>query len=457
MFRTFICLTVLLSGMFLYAGEVFILQTTDLHGIVQDTNGKGGVSSILYSVSQEARKLGKDKTLLIDCGDLLQGSLQAAEHQGEFMIRMLNAAKYDVWVPGNHDFEFGSAVLSARINAFQGATLAANLRFQNVKPYRIFKKNGHKIAIVGMTNPHLHQWLFHPEKEGFHVLPVETAYRQTIRSLLKEKPDVIILAIHSGFYPSKRLGDQGLTVFAGRHPETKIILGGHTHEKIICKELGETGVHYFQSGAHGGGYLRIKLNFDDSTRKLLDVSGEYVPVAPRKDLPPAYRVNQKTSFDPIAGNFPAKLSQEGLAKIFNEAIKAAYPQVKGVFHGTLTSYRPKYKKLNRAQLFLLCPFENKVMIANINQAELNAILKEQKEMEKYGMKQFFFPSEDIQTLWSKNPGARYPVAFNSYVAAGAGGRFPVLKSVIDNPATNVIVTKKRIFDLLETYIKETYK
>lgn len=457
MFRAFICFIFLFSGIFLFAGEVYVLQTTDLHGIVQDVKDIGGAPSVLYSAAEDARRLGRDKTLLIDCGDLLQGSLEAAEHKGDFMIRMLNAAEYDVWVPGNHDFEFGSIILSDRIRSFKGAALAANLHFPNVKPYRIFEKNGYKIAVIGMTNPHLHQWLFRPDEEGFHILPTETAYRQAIVSLMKEKPDAIILAIHSGFYPSKRLGDKGLTVFARRHPEINVILGGHTHEKIICRELGETGVYYFQAGAHGGGYLRLKLNFHDSSRKLMDVSGEYVPVSPRKNLPQGYKIHRKTWYQPVTENFPVKPSQEDVAMMFSEAIKAAYPNIKGVFHGTLTSYRPKSKKLNRAQLFLLCPFENKVLIANINQAEMNAILKEQKEAEKYGMKQFFFPTQDIKTLWKNNPETRYPFAFNSYVAAGAGGRFPILKAIIDKPASHADVTKKRIFNLLENYIKETYK
>ena len=458
MVRAFIYLLFLFSGFFLSAGEVFILQTTDLHGIVHNTKNIAGAPSVIYSAAKDATRLGRDKTILVDCGDLLQGSLESADNKGEDMINLLNAARYDVWVPGNHDFEFGSKILSERIKFFRGATLAANLHFPNVGSYRIFQKNGYRISVIGMTNPHLHQWFFHPEEEGFHILPVEISYRRALQFLLREKPDAIILAIHSGIYPSKRLDDRGLNVFARRHPEVKIILGGHTHEKVVCKELGGAKVYYFQAGAHGGGYLRIRLNFDDNTRKLLEVSGEYVPVAPKNhaELPKAFRP-QKAEVPLLARNFPVNPSREKLAEMFGKAIVKAHPHVKGVFHGALTTYRPRTKFLNRIHLFRICPFENRVLIANINFQEWNAILKEQKEAEKYGMKQLFFPEVDVKVLWASSPHDRFPFAFNSYAASGAGGRFPVLKAIIDNPAARAVLTRSRIFDLMETYIKEVYK
>lgn len=456
MFRHFICLLLLVCSFILSAGEIYLLQTTDLHGIMHDIRETGGASSVVYSVAKDAERLGRDKTLVIDCGDLLQGSLEAAADKGGFMIELLNTAKYDVWVPGNHDFEFGREVLTRRINRFKGDVLAANLIFKNVKPYRIFRKNGYKIAVIGMTHPHLDQWLFRPGEKGFHILPIEVSYRKIIQSVMKEKPDAIILAIHTGIYPSKRLGFGGLFSFARRHPEAMVILGGHTHEKIVCKELGNSKVCYFQAGAHGGGYIRVKLSFNDSTRKLEEISGEYVPVAPRNDLPKAYRA-PKADLSLIASKFPARPSQQKIAEIFGKAIMKAYPHVKGVFHGALTSYRPKTKKLNRGQLFLLCPYENKVLIAHLNKEEFNAILEEQKENEKFGMKQFYFPKQESENLWEKDPQKRYPFAFNSYVASGAGGRFPVLKAAIEKPGARAYLIQARIFDLTETYIKEVYK
>lgn len=444
------------TGVLLCAGEVFLFQTTDLHGELFES-GKTGAPSLLAALTEDADRIGRNKTLLIDCGDLLQGTLDTAEDQGKTMVRLLNAAAYDAWIPGNHDFEFGKETLSRRIKEFNGSVLAANLRFPNVKPYRIFNRNGFRIAIIGMTNEHLGQWLFHPEKDGFYISPVETAYRKILPFVMKQKPDIIVLAIHSGMYPGKRLGDPGLFVFSRRHPETKLILGGHTHETVVCKELGKSGVCYFQAGAHGQGYIKVKLTFDDSSRKLLEISGEYVSVPQLKKLPGAFQVKTK-KYPQICRNFPVKASNRKTAEIFAESILKQFPEVKGVFHGVLTDFRPKYPNINKIQLFLLCPFENKVLTASLNKAEYEAVLKEQKAALKFKMEQFFIPRKNSGRLWkSEPPETRYRFAFNSYAASGAGGRFPVLKEILNKPAASAVLTDKRIFDLLESYVRETYK
>ena len=444
------------ASFLLSAGEIFLFQTTDLHGIVHEA-GKSGAPSVLAALTEDADRTGRTRSLLIDCGDLLQGSLDSAEDQGKTMIRLLNSAGYDIWVPGNHDFEFGKAVFSRRIREFNGTVLAANLKHPEVKAFRIFQKNGFRIAVVGMTNPHLDQWLFHPEREGFCIAPLENTYRKILSPLRKKKPDLIILAAHSGIYPSKRLKSEGLFVFARQHPEAKVILGGHTHENVICKELGQSGVRYFQAGAHGNGYIRIKLRFDDSSRKLREISGEFIPVFPRKDLPRPFRIT--TGKHPvICRNFPVNLSGEKISGIFAQAIMKQFPEVKGVFHGSLTDFRPKYPSLSRIHLFQLCPFENKVVTAALNQREFEAVLNEQNIPGNARRKQYFTSRSGTASPWENAPPEkRFRFAFNSYSASGAGGRFPVMKSIINNTAASAVLSDKRIFDLLESYVKEVYK
>ena len=456
MIRYILALLSFFAVFLLSAGEVFLFQTTDLHGIMHNSGENSGTPSVLAAISEDADRIGRDKTILIDCGDLLQGSLESAEDKGETMIRLLNAAKYDIWVPGNHDFEFGPKIFSKRIAEFKGTTLAANLKFPNIKSYKVIEKNGYKIAIVGITNPHLGLWLFNHEEEGFHVLPAEISYRQLVPALRKIRADVIILAIHSGIYPSKRLDDPGLFSFARRHPEVQVILGGHTHEKIVCKELGKSKVCYFQAGAHGGGYLRIKLIFDDSKKRLKEVSGEYVPVAPCSNLPEKFRI-QKKYHPVICRNFPVRLSEKKIAELFALAIHKEIPGIRGVFHGALTAFRPKKPILNRIHLFQLCPFENKVVIGYITKAEFDAIIKEHKDSEKAGMRQYSWCHPETLEIWKNNPEKRLPFAFNSYVASSAGGRFPVLKNILTHQDVKAFITEKRIFDLLENYVKEVYK
>ncbi|MBQ7402110.1 MAG: bifunctional metallophosphatase/5'-nucleotidase [Lentisphaeria bacterium] len=445
---------ILFLGVLVSAGEVFLFQTTDLHGMIHNSGGISGAPSVLQAVAEDADRLGRDKSILIDCGDLLQGSLESADDQGYSMIFLLNAARYDIWVPGNHDFEFGRTVFTERIRSFKGNVLAANLRFPSVKPYHIFRKNGYKIAIIGMTNPHLDKWIFRPEKEGFHVSPLEHAYRKILPELLREKPDAIILAVHSGLYPSKRLGDEGLFAFSGKHPEIQLVLGGHTHEKVVCKSLGRSGACYFQAGAHGGGYIRVRLDFDDKTGKLRAITGEYIPVPPKKRIAEPFMMHHAIRRPVVTGNFPVNASPKQIAGRFAEAILKGFPEAAGVFHGVLTNFQPKYPVLNRLHLFHLCPFENKVVLAKITRAEYEEILREQESAaEKYKMEQYFF-LRGTDDPWSGAPDRRVTIAFNSYAAASAGGRFPILKKILNRPESQAVLKDKRVFDLLEKSLGE---
>ena len=436
----------------LFSGEVYLFQTTDLHGIVHNTTDNAGAPSVAAALYEDAEKTGRDKSIVIDCGDLLQGSLESSLDQGKTMLRLLNAAKYDVWVPGNHDFEFGANAFSERIREFRGEVLAANLKYPGVKNWKIFERNGYRIAVIGMTNPHLGKWLFHPEKEGFFVTGVESALRKILPRILQKKNHAVILAIHSGLYPSKRLNDPGLFALARKFPEITVILGGHTHEKIICKQLSDSGACYFQAGAHGGGYLKIKLDFPDQARKEMTVSGKYITAAPAEKLPEPFRWNRPVPSDKFRS--PVKPSPREIAQIFARSIHQAYPETNIVFHGALTKFQPCTSTVSLINLFRICPYENKVLLAYLNKKEFDSIVREQEENRKYGMIQnpFFFPSG--KNPFGDDPERRVLTAFNSYSAASAGGRFPVLNNILNRPEARAVLTDTRIFDLLQTYTKE---
>ena len=437
---------------FLSAGEVVLFQTSDLHGSVFPAGERAGAPAVLSALSGDAERTGREKSLLIDCGDLLQGTLESAADQGKNMIRFLNAAGYDVWVPGNHDFEFGPAALSERIHEFKGSVLAANIRYPGILSWKIFERNGYRIAVIGLTNPHLDKWLFHPEKVGFPVISVEPVLKKTLPGILRKKPDAIILAIHSGLYPSKRLNDPGMFALARKFPELTVILGGHTHEKVICKELGRSGVCYFQADSHGSGYIKVKLHFKDKKGNI-DVSGEYIHVSPEQKPGPEF-VQEKMKMPGDRYRFPVKAPPRETAKVFAEAIYNAFPEAKIVFHGALTKYQVKKSPVNLFQLFLICPYENMALLAYLNRKEFNQIVQEQKLSGKYGMFQeyFFFP--DGKTPFSGDPEQRVLTIFNSFAASSAGGRFPVLNHIVNKEEVRAVLTDKKIFDLLKNYTKE---
>ncbi len=86
--------------------KIRILQTTDVHSFIEhsDNPQEGGWLRLATMIKQHRQK---EDCLLIDCGDTIQGSLSAIASRGEAAVEMLNYLKYDFWVPGNHELDFG--------------------------------------------------------------------------------------------------------------------------------------------------------------------------------------------------------------------------------------------------------------------------------------------------------------------------------------------------------------
>ena len=95
----------------------------------------------------------------MDAGDTIQGNfVETFKHEAVSpMMLGLNALNYDVWVMGNHEFDFGLPVLATPLKQFKGAALAGNIVWDNGNPYlpayTIVERQGVKIGIIGMDTP----------------------------------------------------------------------------------------------------------------------------------------------------------------------------------------------------------------------------------------------------------------------------------------------------------------
>ena len=193
---TFLLIVLLLAGMVPASrGEVrtlTILQTTDIHGAMGDAKAPG-----LLQVATLAEEIRPD--LWIDCGDLTQGSFQASMDRGESMVEAMNAAGCDVWVPGNHDFDYGVKVIAGRTAKFKGTVLAANMKSKTpmkTADWKLFERQGVKIAVIGIVPPYLGLWIEPKLLTGLKLEPPEDALTRVMSEVMAKKPDVIVLAIH---------------------------------------------------------------------------------------------------------------------------------------------------------------------------------------------------------------------------------------------------------------------
>lgn len=262
---------------------ITILGTADLHGriypyeyAIDSYDDDTGLAKIATLVKQE-RAIDPD-ALLIDCGDTVQDN--SADLFNDLpihpMIEGLNFLNYDVWVIGNHEFNYEKAFLEKNVATFKNSVLSANILKTDgtyfVEPYEIFEVNGVRVAIVGMTPPHVTQWeASAPEHFEGLTFPGTLEQSKKVIKELEGKYDVLIGAFHLG--PDGEHGYEGSKTIAEACPEYSVIFCGHAHSKY--NEV-VNGVNVIEPGPWGWALAKavIKLEKTDDKWKVVEVVTE---------------------------------------------------------------------------------------------------------------------------------------------------------------------------------------
>tara|TARA_Y100000385_G_scaffold77059_1_gene78084 strand:+ start:1692 stop:2603 length:912 start_codon:yes stop_codon:yes gene_type:complete len=264
------------------ATKITILHTNDVHSHIDpfgqnegENSNKGGIArraALVESVRNE-----NQHTLLLDAGDIFQGTPYFNFYGGELEFRLMSLLKYDVATIGNHDFDNGITGLYSQLPHAKFDFISANYDFSNtlmdthVKPYKTFIKGGVKIGVFGLGIEL--KGLVNKEdyKETKYLNPIEIA--QDMSRILKteEECDLIICLSHLGYdyktSPSK-ISDLKL---AKSTKEIDLIIGGHTHtflEKptIVNNAIGKK-VIVNQVGCFGLYVGKIDFYFEDKKLK----------------------------------------------------------------------------------------------------------------------------------------------------------------------------------------------
>src|SRR5260370_9725895 len=267
---------------------ISILHTTDLHGHilpVPDYNGNPDRGGLARCATQIHRWRGQNRnSILIDIGDVYQGTDVGLRSKGELMIDLFNDINWDAWLVGNDEFDWGTDPFQTALERSTMPVLAANTLlegkragefsdaknlFARIQPYVLKEIGGIKIAIIGVTTPGMPFW-FRPEfARGIDVqYPVESV-RRAIAMAKSEGADTIILTGHMGLKPRTGGDDFANTVMAltWEFPEAAVFIAGHTHQAIPSRLT--NGVLFTQADHFGIHVGRVDLLFDRNSKKLL--------------------------------------------------------------------------------------------------------------------------------------------------------------------------------------------
>ena len=232
-----------------------IVETSDIHGNFYPYDFKSGADCAgslarVHAFLQKKRAIYGDRLIYMDNGDVLQG--QPTAYYYNFMdtihthlaADMLNYMQCDVGNMGNHDVEAGHAVYDRWIRECGFPVLGANIIDNQtgkpyLKPYVVLKRDGVKIAVLGMITPLIPTWLPENLWSGLHfedMVPCAEKWVKVIHE--KEKPDLVIGLFHSGLNSVQGDGplEDASEEIARKVPGFDILMIGHDHRKC-CKKV----------------------------------------------------------------------------------------------------------------------------------------------------------------------------------------------------------------------------
>lgn len=279
--------------------NVKILGTSDVHGRVvpwsyaSDTEDKSGSYAQLSTLINQRRKENKN-VILVEVGDAIQDNsidffaLTLEEAKNHPIPKVLNYMKYDVFVPGNHEFNFGMPVLNEILNDIKAKKLAANLYYKDGKRYlqptTIIQKDGVKIGIIGLTTPMSAKF---EEDTGnlkdYKYVSIIEEIKKQVKNLKAKKVDAIVAVAHMGIENENNIPETGLRDLANAVPEIDAIVAGHMHQDVKSETI--NGVLITEPHRYGTVLSEIDLKFDvnDKTKKV-KLLGKTATTTPVKNL-----------------------------------------------------------------------------------------------------------------------------------------------------------------------------
>lgn len=306
--------------------RLVIAGTNDIHGNINPvkefyTNSSGerrshyvGGAEVLSSYINILRKQYPEEVLLLDAGDMYQGTLISNYFQGEPVVKMFNAIRYDATTLGNHEFDFGprnkNRMISLPEDDPQGALKAnirkstvpyvvsniidtrtrKNIRWGGVEPYLLREINGLKVGIIGTTTLETPDKTIAENVRGLYFKNIATTALKYSTLLRKKGADIIVMVTHSGFecgrqyhkelpIPVEKLNfDVNKNDLCDKNGELYKVLNsippgtldavvaGHTHSKISNFVEDIPIIQSFGNGTHLG---RLELYYDINKGSLV--------------------------------------------------------------------------------------------------------------------------------------------------------------------------------------------
>jgi len=433
-----------------------IVATSDFHGALEPRFAKilggrevGGID-ILAAYFRAIRRDNPGGVLLLDAGDLYQGTLISAASEGRAVVDFYNAVGYDAAALGNHDFDFGPigyhsvptcaeddplGVLKERLRQARFPFLSANLLdrrsgqpldWPNLKPYVIFERRGIRVAVIGLSSVDTPLVTNPANVRDLEFRPLLASLRRVLPEVRQKGASVVIVLAHVGLSVDEKSGAVAghlAELARSLEPgEVDLILGGHEHVPYVARI---NGIPVMQSWPNGQSFARCELFVDPRAGKVLQErtvlhEGDFVLRAERDGQPVRFlgrRMLPQTKYVRLLRRFKASIAhlqsirlgraaadlanRTGLdspvGNLVTDAMRAADDSIDIAMYnaGGLRTSIP-CGEVTFGRLFEVVPFDNNLVKVTLTGAQVREILEhglaaQYGVMEVSGLKVVFDP------------------------------------------------------------------
>jgi 2',3'-cyclic-nucleotide 2'-phosphodiesterase (5'-nucleotidase family) len=432
------------------SSQVTLVLVCDVYKMGEE-NGRGGLARIAAAL--KAEKARHANVLIAHAGDTLSPSLMSGFDHGAHIVDLFNMTPLDIFVPGNHEFDFGPEVFRTRMAEFKAAGVAANLRDADGKPIagiadsKLVRLGSIQVGVIGLTADDS-AVTSKPGRLRF-AESLATAEREAAR-LRKAGADLIVLVPHAGRDLDERLFASGVA---------DVILSGHDHdlymrfnEKVAIVEAGADGMAVVA--------VDLKLNIEtkaDGTRKVrwwpkfrfIDTA-DVVPDAAVAARVATYEAKLDAELGQPLGRTTSELDSRNAAvrggeaaigNLFADALREATKADVALINGG--GFRggkiyPAGSTLSRKDVLTELPFLNKAYVLEVSGATLKAALEAgfdgaENEVGRFPQVSGVRVKADLTRGKGRrvvslhvggapvNPARKYRLVTNDYLAGGGDG------------------------------------
>ena len=279
--------------------NIKILGTSDIHGRIvpwsygADVEDKSGSYAQIATYVKDVRKNNKN-VVLVDVGDAIQDNQvdvfakDKKYYKDHPIPKVLNEMKYDVFVLGNHEFNFGMKALDEILKDIKAKKLTANFYYKkNDKRYidatTIIEKDGVKLGIIGLSTPMSAK--FEEDtgnlKDMKFTSPTEEA-RTQVEKLKEKGVDAIIVIAHMGIDNENKIPDTGMRDVINAVDGIDVVIAGHMHKDVPSETIKNTLIT--EPHRYGTVVSEVDLTFDINDKKEVKLVKKESKTVPVKEL-----------------------------------------------------------------------------------------------------------------------------------------------------------------------------